>query len=364
MKRFVLLVAICIVYSSLCAQVYAEPVKIGVILPLTGDFAFFGEQAKQGIELAVDEINRSVENVKVIFEDEKCLPKEALNSFKKLTSLDKVDYILGPACTGSIVTVASTANSLKKYMMALLDTNRPVAEAGEYVYSLGYSSEEEAEIVADYMRKQKISKVAVIFEDDSWAVNVKDAFTKKFKSHGGQIVAEESQVVGQGVSAPDYRSVIMRAVKPKPEALYVVPAYNGGYFLRQIRSLGNQLPVFGPDTFAITEVIEIAGEKANGVICANAIVDEESLVAKELKKKLREKFSKEPTSIFYSALGYDGLRILFKAAKAGVPFPRAMSEVAYSDGVIKVQGFDLEGMSELRAGLFQIRDQKISRIIE
>jgi ABC-type branched-subunit amino acid transport system substrate-binding protein len=149
------------------------PVTIGVLLPLTGDFAFFGEQAKQGIEIALTELNRKGVQVRVIYEDEKCLPKEAVAGFKKLTTVDKVDHILGPVCTGSIVAVAESAKAQKRYFLALLDANRPVAQSGEFTYAIGYSSEEEAELLAEHMRISGYTRVGIIYEEDAWAI--KDA---------------------------------------------------------------------------------------------------------------------------------------------------------------------------------------------
>lgn len=343
-------------------QAEEKPLKIGVLLPLTGDFAFFGEQAKQGIELALTELNKEKKQVEVHFEDDRCLPKDAVTAMKKLLTVDKVDYVLGPACTGGIIAAAKEAASAKKYMLALLDTNRPVAASGPFTYALGYSSEEEAEIVADYMFNKSIRKVGVIYEDDSWAVNVKDAFVARFTSLGGSITSIESQLVLNASTAPDYKGVISKVAQRKPDALYVVPAYNGGLFLKQFRNLGMKLPVFGPDTFAINEVLEIAGEAAEGTICANAIVEEESESARKLKQRLKEKYGKLPSSIFYPALGYDGLNILVRANASGKPFPDAMSELRYESGVISVSGFDKNRLSKLKPGLFIVQKKELKRL--
>jgi len=350
--------------SLFTSLVNAEPLKIGALLPLTGDFAFFGEQAKQGMELAVAELNKDGEKVKIIYEDEQCLPISALNGFNKLVSIDKVDFIIGPACTGSIVTVAESANKVKKYMLALLDTNQPVAKSGPYIYSLGYSSEEEAEIVAEHMRKKGIETVGIIYEEDAWAVNVKDAFRRKFEALSGKVLSEEAQVITNANSAPNYRSVALKVASKKPQALYVVPAYTGGNFLKQLRSMGVKLPVYGPDTFAVTEVLDIAGKDAEGVVCANAIVNETSEQAIVLKEKLKAQFRTEPSSIFYPALGYDGIKVLFQAGTDKNDFPTAMSSMKYNSGIINIDGFNEDGMSSLKAGLFEIKNQKLQRLEE
>jgi branched-chain amino acid transport system substrate-binding protein len=340
------------------------PVTVGVLLPLTGDFAFFGEQARQGIEVALAELSRDGEQVRVIFEDEKCLPKAAVEGFKKLVTVDKVDQILGPVCTGSILSVAESAKALQRHFLALLDANRPIAQSGEFTYAMGYSSEDEAEIVAEHIRLSGFVRVGIIYEEDAWAIGVKDAFKAKLEAIGGSVVAEESQVVLSAASAPDYRPVITKVMKHTPDALFVVPAYNGGFFLKQLRSLGKKLPVFGPDTFAITDVIEIARDAAEGVVCANALVDESTPGALRLQSILTKKLGHAPSSIFYPGLGYDGLNFVVAAARSGKPFPEAIASLDRTGSVLVLPAFNADRQSKLSPVLFTIKNQKIQQLAQ
>lgn len=336
------------------------PIKVGVILPLTGDFAFFGEQAKLGIEIALTELNRDKQLVKVVYEDEKCLPKEAIKAFKKLVSIDKVDQVLGPVCTGSIVSVAQSAKSMKQYFLALLDANRQVAESSNFTYAIGYSSEEEAELVAEHVLSQGHTRVGIIYEEDAWAIGIREAFKKRFLSRGGTLVADESQLVTNATSAPNYRPLLTKVLAYKPNALFVVPAYNGGFFIKQVRSMGSTIPVFGPDTFAISEVIEIAHEAANGVVCANASISERSPAALKLRESLSKRLGRDPTSIFYPGLGYDGLHILATVARSGKPFPEAIQSLSLAESVLGLPKFDTDRQSKLSPALFTILNQKLA----
>lgn len=348
-----------ILFSLIPIAVQAEPIRIGVMLPLTGDFAFFGEQAKEGLLIALQEINKDQKLVDVIYEDEKCLPKNAVTAFKKLVTIDKVKYLIGPACTGSILAIAPLANQHKINTLALLGTDSAVAASGEYIYSLGFSSEEESENIAKYMWANGIKTAGVIYEVDAWAEVVKTAFIKKFTALGGKVLKDEPQTVQDATSTPDYKPVITKVMSTKPQGLYVVPAYNGGTFLKQLRNMGYKIGVFGPDTFALTETIDIAKGASEGVICANAVVDETTEAAKKLKEKLKTQFKHEPSSLFYGALGYDGLKVIFKAITSGLDFSKAMSEMQYDQGLIKVHGFDREGMFKINTVLMEIRDGKL-----
>ncbi len=359
-SKFAAIFLLLLTLIPLAAQ--AEPIKIGVILPLTGDFAFFGEQAKEGLEIALQEINKDQKQVEVIYEDEKCLPKNAVTAFKKLVTIDKVKYLIGPACTGAILGMAPLANQYKINTLALLGTDSAVAASGEYIYALGFSSEEESENLAKYMWNKGIKTAGVIYETDAWAEVVKAAFIKKFTALGGKVLKDEPQTIQDATSTPDYKPVITKVMSAKPEALYVVPAYNGGTFLKQIRNMGYKIEVFGPDTFAITETIDIAKAASEGVICANAVVDETTPAAQKLREKLKAQFKQEPSSLFYSALGYDSLKVIFKAISSGVEFSKAMSEMKYDQGLININGFDQDGMFKVKPVLMEIKEGKLVQI--
>src|SRR3989344_8762822 len=72
----------------------SEPIKIGVVAPLTGPVADYGEEIRKGIISA----NIASSSIQFVFEDDKCDPKEAVSAFKKLTEFEKVQFIIGPAC--------------------------------------------------------------------------------------------------------------------------------------------------------------------------------------------------------------------------------------------------------------------------
>src|SRR5680860_262359 len=67
-------------------------IKVGVILPLSGDFASFGEAVKRGIEQIQND------DILYVFEDTKCESAETVSAATKLLNIDQVKYIIGPVC--------------------------------------------------------------------------------------------------------------------------------------------------------------------------------------------------------------------------------------------------------------------------
>lgn len=90
---------------------------IGAILPLTGDGAFWGENPKKGIQLALEDLKSQdhVANLRFIFEDDRCSAKDAVAAFHKLVDIDKVKIILGPSCSSAAAAVARSRSTPTSY---------------------------------------------------------------------------------------------------------------------------------------------------------------------------------------------------------------------------------------------------------
>lgn len=327
------------------------PLRVGMILPLTGDFSFFGYQATIGASIAVKEINLQGERqIEVLYEDSTCKPAPAVSAYKRLTEQEKVDVLLGPACTGAIMAIAPIAQKTRRPFIALLDAGTKVSKAGDQVYSIGFSSEDEGHLVAEYLNRNQLSRVGIIYEEDQWATLVKDAFKERFVEGGGIVVAEESQ----SVDNKDYRPTILKVIKQEPQALFIAPAFNGGHVLNQLRELKVKLPIVGPDTFGTQEVLTTAEKNAEGVIFANVKLAEENEVVQRLRKLVELDYDESIHSLLFVAFGYDAVRLAYRAMKENVDLHDGLSRIRYEDGVIPINGFDENGMVKLKPQLMQV----------
>jgi branched-chain amino acid transport system substrate-binding protein len=344
------------VFSSLASAApspAAPPpsIKLGVVLSLTGDFAFFGTEARRGAELAAAELSSSSgPKLDLVFENDKCLPADGVRAYQKLRNVDQVDLIVGPGCTGAILAVAPLVARDKKYMIALFDANEEVERAGSAVYVIGFDSEDEGSLMADHLAASGVREVGVIYEGDAWATVVKEAFVRRFRQLGGKIAAEEMQLVEN----KDYRSVITKVMGRKPEALYFVPAYNGGHFMRQLRGQGLQIPVFGPDTMGIQDVVDVAGEAAEGVVHVNVAVSKSPLPARRFLDAFRARYGSEPRTFFYAAMGYDAVRTAYHALASGKAFPGAFAGAVPDDSALGIGQFNPRRQSRIPLGFFRV----------
>ena len=129
-----LLISIFVLVSNLRSD--NEQIEIGVIAPLTGPTAWWGEYVKQGIELAYEELPLDErENIKLIWEDDQCSSQKGFGALRKLIMIDKVKYVLGPLCNEVSI---PTENIFDENKVVSLTTGLPdskIANMGEYHFS-------------------------------------------------------------------------------------------------------------------------------------------------------------------------------------------------------------------------------------
>lgn len=160
----------------------AEKIKIGVIAPLTGIVADYGAEMKAGIEAA------GGTNVEFVYEDDTCDPKEAVTAYKKLVDIDKVSFIIGPACGSPQEAVAPLLKDGKVIMVVPSAASGALyAESGGNIYDMQYALESEAAFLAKQMYALGYKKVALVTYQNAFSKVLADSFKKEYR---GLVVKE------------------------------------------------------------------------------------------------------------------------------------------------------------------------------
>ena len=109
-----------------------DDVKIGAILPLSGDYSIIGTEIKNGMELAKYEIAMDGFDVNIIYEDdESFLPRAVVNAANKLVNIDKVDVAL-TAIVEEAKPSSNIFNDNEVPLVIVWDSNRYIKEGGNY----------------------------------------------------------------------------------------------------------------------------------------------------------------------------------------------------------------------------------------
>jgi len=292
-----------------------EVVKLGFIGPLTGEGASYGADQKNATLLAVEEINSNGyipgKRLEVVIEDGQCSGKGGATAAQKLINVDKVKMIVGFACSDETLAAAPIAQAAEVIILASFSSNPAITNAGDFIFR-NVPDDSASGILAANLISQKYKKAAVLSENSTYAIGVRDSFIKQMEENGGEVVADEIYNVEQ----KDFRTHLLKIESKKPEVIFINPQtdLNAGLIIKQVRELGLVDPVYGTLYFGGADTMKSAGDAAlEGVI----FVDVQGVAGEKGEKflaRFKERFG-DPQNQYLVGAQYDSIYILADAIK-------------------------------------------------
>ncbi|OOV98687.1 ABC transporter substrate-binding protein [Pseudomonas sp. MF4836] len=244
----------------------AQPsVRIGYQLPLTGNTAQYGQDFKAAAEIALKEFNASGRipvPVEIVFEDSRSDAKEAVSIARKFADDPSIVGVLGDFT--STVSMASAQVYKRAGLSQLSQTasHPDYTKISKWQFRNITNQDQEGPFNADWIASQGFKKVAVIGEQTDWGQSAVQAFEKKAKENGIEVVF--SEYFNRGI--PDFRSLITKVDRVHPDAIYGAIFYeDAAQFLKQLHQLGVKAPVFSSSAAYNEQLIKLAGKDADGL---------------------------------------------------------------------------------------------------
>jgi len=306
-----------------------KPLVIGEYGSLTGSTATFGISARNGIDLAVEEVNAAGgvlgRPVKVIVEDDAGKPEEAAAAVTKLVNQDRVIAVVGEVASTRSLAGARVCQPAGVPMVTPASTNPQVTEVGDFVFRTCFIDPFQGTVMAKFARDHlKVERVAILRDiKNDYSVGLADFFKKTFAELGGKLVGDESYSEGD----TDFRAQLTNLKATNPQALFVPGYYTEvGLIARQAREKGLTVPLMGGDGWDSPKLAEIAGDAVNGCYFSNHYtVESTEPRVQEFVKSYKAKYNEVPDAM--AALGYDAAKILFNAlATAGSTDAKAIRD--------------------------------------
>ncbi len=297
-----------------CGKKDAGEIRIGAILPLTGSAAVWGQNDKEGMDLAIEEINNDGgvigKEIQLLYEDSEATPQKAVGSFHRLIKVEKVQAIIGDIASSPTLAIAPLAQENKIVLLSPGATAPKLSEAGPYFFRIWNSDADEGKATAEYAYEVLgYRKVAIIYINNDYGKGLKDVFENEFNVIGGKI--DIIEVFDQ--NATDYKTQLNKIRARELDAVYLV-----GYpreiplILRQAKEIGLKKQIIGSVAFQDPGIVELAKEAAEGVIYPYPIdPDLESSAVAHFIAAFQQKYGKEP-GIGANA-GYDAVKMIAKA---------------------------------------------------
>ena len=336
--------------------------KFGVVTYLTGAGAAYGEAITNGFNLAAEEINEKGEvEIELVIEDSAGKQEQALSAGNKLMSDDSIVALLGPTLSTEFNVVAPEADLNGIAIMGTSTTAQGIPQIGDYVFrnsipeSLAIPSSMEK-----LVEKTGAKKVAIIYgNDDVFTKSGFDTMKEEAEKMGLEIVTIETFQKGQS----DYNAQLTKIKSKNPDFILASALYNeGAVIMDQARKMGIDVPFLGGNGFNSPEVIEIAGEAADGLVVATPwFGDKQDPKVQEFNGKYKKEYGKLPDQ--FAAQAYDALYIYAEALKkAGGEdrdaFRDALAETKDFEGILGKFSFDEEGDVIMEPTVVEIKGGK------
>ena len=270
-------------------------VKVGVILPLSGDFASYGNDCRDGILFA--NVSDSL-NIEYIFEDSKGDPKTAIAAYNKLTTIDKVEYIIGDMFSNTTLSLSPLAKKQQKLLVSPTASSKDVSKDNIYALSVFPCESYESRIVADFAKKH-YSKVGVLYEKVAAAQAMRDAYVSEFEK--GQIVFDEAFES----SINSFRNIVYKIKNSGCESIYLITYTNNAIkLLAQMKEIGFSVNLTGQSALYDPSLIEHLMDFHSDFFLTGPLFNmtNEDAMSKSFIEGFTQTFGKEPNQM--SSQGY------------------------------------------------------------
>lgn len=330
--------------------------RIGVILPLTGDIAMYANAFREGIELAQAEINSSGgvngSPIEIILEDDRASTTLSHTATQKFLAVDRISAAIVSSYPDAVVG-APEYERAKVPVVVLWDASPEIDNLGEYVFSIGPWIPSAGQVAAQFARqKLGLGRAAIININSAWSIGVSKYFREEFERLGGAVVSQ-SELNPENT---DFRSVLVKVKSLGPDFLYSPLDYNLVPFYRQVRQVGFAGQVLTSDIIAKEHISQ--DPAAFEGIYQTSIEDPASDEYKTLAKTYRDVFAKEINLPWFVATGYDGLRMLALALDRGHSDPERAKDEMYRiqgyRGACREYSFSSSGSAGQREKMYQI----------
>jgi branched-chain amino acid transport system substrate-binding protein len=305
-------------------------VKVGVLLPLTGNTAWAGKTNRIAAAIAAEEVNAQDlaggYKVELVIGDSQCEPRAAHDQAQRLISQEKVQLLIGEWCSSASVAVAQVANDEKIPLLVNISTADQIAgDAGPYAFQSSmqnrYSQQREAALLE---KDFKFDSVAIIVENNDFGLTFRKNMVALMQKAGKKVVLD----VTQDRNDTNWYATITRIPASKPDLVIVsISAVQAANFVKQYAEAGIATPLFSdypPPPRIFERQVGMQAGKIGLVRAAFFVKSETNTPAqKEFVAKLEARAQKELNEAhdvtYWDVASYDAVRLVADAIRRGGP---------------------------------------------
>ncbi|HEV8241496.1 MAG TPA: penicillin-binding protein activator [Thermoanaerobaculia bacterium] len=304
-----------ILVLALCCRADRSSLQLGVVLPLTGEQALLGEQARRGVELALDEANRTGgiagSKVRASFQDSQGDSSRAASAMLGMIREHHVQIIIGDLLSGPTLAMAPIAEAHRVVLVTPSASAATISAAGRYIFRLGPLDSREVAASAGWAITQGFHTAAIVFVLDRRGDDQARVFRESFSAAGRSVVSSES--FGSGTD--DLRPILLPIRAKHPDVIFLTAQDSRQVIevVHQARGLGIESQFLAAGPF-----LPEAESGAEGLMVARLKGFDEgdpTPTQRQFRAEFRERFRAKPD--WFAAHAYDAATMVLEGLRSG-----------------------------------------------
>ncbi|GAB6120214.1 ABC transporter substrate-binding protein [Dysgonomonas termitidis] len=324
-----------------------EVIKIGAILPLSGDVAVYGKNTQKGIDLAVEEINKAGgingNKIQIIYEDSKADSKTGVTAMYKLIE-NKVQAVIDNSVSSVALAIAPIGDKNKVVVLSTGSTNPKLSGISPYFFRIWNSDNLEGQLSANFaIDTLNLSRAAIIYVNNDYGNGLCKVFSDEFTNKGGKVLNKENYEQG----ANDFKSQLAKIKASNIDVLYIAGySKENAIIIKQTRELKFNCQLIGTVTMEDKTIIDMAGKAAEGIIYPYPKDPDINNPTVASFRKNYKNYYHEDISITCD-VGYDAVYLIAKAISlgnsTGEGIRKGLTEIKSYEGASGLIEFDRNG---------------------
>lgn len=320
------------------------PVEVGVVLPLEGTYALYGEPIRKGIELAYEQIQAGEDRVDIVIDvrDSQSDPERAAELLEELYEAGAVAAI-GGVTTQEALDMVPVADRKNKVLLSPSASSPRLTGISRNFFRIYPSDFREGNKMGNFAAETLgIDEMVILAAESPYAKGIQDVFQTEYERFGGEVL----EVIEYPQDKTDFSDEVERALELEPVGIYVADyAQNVTPIISALRERDFDGKILTTSAYASREVIAEAGEDAEGVFLTQIAMQEDDPQLQAFKDAYEEKYGESPN--IWAAHGYDALKVVTEAIAEGGRLPnevwRGMRGIKGYRGATGVIQFDEKG---------------------
>lgn len=329
--------------------VHAEPLTVGISLPLSGAWQAHGAEARRGFELGRELLG--ARDLTLAFEDDACDPAKGITAVKKLLELDKASVLSGIFCNSVLFAAAPVLNRTQVPVISTGANTGDQPSIGAKIFRLFPSSHLVLAPLLDAVAAAGHRTLCMVTETDAYTELIERTAHRSWPARGAEYTLKSESVA---MGERDFRSVLQRLVRTKfpahkaaCDAVFINSPGDDGFIsaFKQVRSRYPQMPVIALYVPGSSVTQQALGKSLTDTLYGDlpARSDLDTPATARYRTLYAQRYGAPLVTMPIDILAFEALRLIVSAHKQGLPLDTLLRKGPIRDGALPEYSFDSDG---------------------